>query len=97
MTEESTQSLVKPGQALYTEDGERVGTVQGFTDHGFEVRIDAGVDRFTLEHDPGHAVGEGYIVWRCDDCGAVGDLDDIPEQCPDCGAPREALYAWLED
>lgn len=25
-------------------------------------------------------------TWECDSCGAVFDLDDIPETCPECGS-----------
>jgi rubrerythrin len=24
-------------------------------------------------------------MWKCDKCGATFDLEDIPEECPDCG------------
>lgn len=24
-------------------------------------------------------------MWKCDECGATFNLDDIPEKCPDCG------------
>jgi hypothetical protein len=37
------------------------------------------------------------LLWRCSDCGAVGDIEDVPDACPDCGAPREHLYYWIED
>lgn len=41
--------------------------------------------------------GEAYLVWRCIDCGAVGDLEAFPSACPDCGASRESLYYYVED
>jgi len=28
----------------------------------------------------------------------MGELEEgIPETCPNCGAPDEDIYAWLED
>ncbi|MFC4550527.1 MULTISPECIES: DUF7130 family rubredoxin-like protein [Halorussus] len=48
------------------------------------------------EHDPGQQFGEGYIMWRCDECGEMGELDDgLPEECPNCG--DENVYKWRED
>ncbi len=41
--------------------------------------------------------GEAYLVWRCIDCGATGDLEAFPTACTDCGAAREELYYYLED
>lgn len=39
------------------------------------------------EHIPGQEFGEGYINWRCTDCGQVGSLDDgLPIECPNCGS-----------
>jgi rubrerythrin len=47
---------------------------------------------------PGQEFGEGYIRWRCTDCGEMGELDDgLPEACPNCGAPKEALAKQRED
>ena len=84
---------MKPGQRVYSADGDELGVVGGLTERGFLVR--AGEN--SLETEPGGALGEGYVVWRCADCGEVGDLDQLPESCPGCGADREALYALLED
>jgi rubrerythrin len=37
-------------------------------------------------------------MWRCEDCGEMGDLDDgIPEECPNCGAPKEHIHMAQED
>lgn len=48
------------------------------------------------EHDPGPAFGEGFIMWRCDECGEMGELDDgLPEECPNCGSER--VNKWKED
>lgn len=89
---------VKPGQKVYDEDGNHLGQIQGFTARGFEVNMHEEVEGFSLEHDPGQGFGEGYLMWRCSECGEMGDLDDgMPEACPDCGASKEALFAWTED
>ncbi|MFC6726401.1 hypothetical protein ACFQE1_18945 [Halobium palmae] len=48
------------------------------------------------EQQPGQEFGEGYLMWRCDDCGEMGELEDgLPNECPDCGS--EAVYRWRED
>ena len=26
------------------------------------------------------------MSWKCDECGATFDLDNIPEKCPECDA-----------
>ena len=84
-----------PGQIVYDRAGNELGRIQGFSEHGFEVSIH---DHVSLEHDPGQGFGEGYIMWRCSECGEMGELDEgIPETCPNCGAPEEDIYAWLED
>jgi DNA-directed RNA polymerase subunit RPC12/RpoP len=54
------------------------------------------LDASVQEHDPGHEFGEGYLVWRCDACGAMGELEDgLPAECPDCGS--EDVYKRRED
>ena len=48
------------------------------------------------EHDPGQEFGEGYIMWRCENCGEMGELDDgLPEECPNCGS--DEVIKWKED
>ena len=84
---------MKPGQHVYSADGTELGIVGGLTERGFLVRVDPD----SMEAEPGGAFGEGYVVWRCADCGEVGDLASVPDSCPGCGAGREALYALLED
>jgi rubrerythrin len=39
------------------------------------------------------------LIWRCSDCGAVvaAREEGPPDACPDCGAPKEALYLVTED
>ena len=45
--------------------------------------------------------GEGEGEWECMECGWTqgGTLSRRPAQCPDCGAPRQALefFAYEDD
>ncbi|MXR20808.1 DUF7130 family rubredoxin-like protein [Halobacterium bonnevillei] len=101
---------IETGDTVYDDDGHVVGIVQEFTEDGFDVEVlDAGpsVDASPPETAPGNQdgedipgkdFGEGYLMWRCEDCGAMDDLDDgIPEFCPDCGAPKEHIHDAQED
>lgn len=84
-----------PGQVVYDNQGNALGRIQGFTEHGFTVSVH---EHVSLEHEPGQGFGEGYLMWRCAQCGEMGELEKgIPESCPNCGAPEEDLYAWVED
>ena len=48
-------------------------------------------------YDPLDA-GRMEIVWRCTDCGHVqARRDELPDGCPNCGAPREAFVLVEED
>lgn len=93
------------GEALYDDDGERVGVVDGVTDEGLEVVIEAdpgsvdeGENPPQHEDPPSGELGEGHLMWRCDQCGEMGDLEDgMPDSCPNCGAPKEDLYRAKED
>lgn len=54
------------------------------------------VEASEQEHNPGQEFGEGYIMWRCRNCGEMGKLDDgLPKACPDCGS--EDVQKWKED
>jgi rubrerythrin len=46
---------------------------------------------------PEQGFGEGYLVYRCGGCGAVGQLSAFPAACPECDRGREALYYEIED
>jgi len=35
------------------------------------------------------------LRWKCDKCGAVFDLDDIPEKCPECGA-EDGTFSMID-
>ena len=108
---EETASI-ESGDTVYDEDGRVLGLVTEFTDEGFAVEvISAGpnvtesdgssgdtVDDEDTEDIPGKDFGEGYLMWRCEDCGEMGELEDnIPEECPNCGAPKEHIHMAQED
>jgi hypothetical protein len=98
MGDDDQRTTVKPGQPVFDADGDELGVIRGLTEEGFQVNVGESVDHFDVEVDPGRAFGEGYLMWRCAECGEMGDLKDgYPDGCPGCGAPSEELYAWLED
>jgi rubrerythrin len=45
----------------------------------------------------GGAFGEAELTWRCWECGEMGAIETLPDECPSCGAPSEDLYYWIED
>ncbi|SEV88838.1 DUF7130 family rubredoxin-like protein [Halobacterium jilantaiense] len=107
---EETASI-ESGDTVYDDDGRVLGIVTDFTDEGFAVEVvQAGADvaqsenagpaaETDTEDIPGKDFGEGYLMWRCEDCGEMGELDDdgIPEECPSCGAPKEHIHMAQED
>jgi rubrerythrin len=100
MSEKSTEEAdVKLGTEVYDENGEKLGTVQGFDDQGFHVVTGDDIVSMSIEHvRAGHELAEGEMMWRCYECGHFGDLQDgFPEECPDCGAPKEDLYYYKDD
>jgi len=101
---------IESGDTVYDDDGRVLGIVTEFTDDGFAVEVvQAGADvtqsrdasaaaETDTEDIPGKDFGEGYLMWRCEDCGEMDDLDDgIPEECPSCGAPKEHIHMAQED
>lgn len=102
---------VEQGDPVYYDNGTEVGTVSGFTEDGIEVTIPAispseeqvratesAGDRAERGLNPGQGVGEGYLMWRCTECGEMGDLEGgLPERCPNCGAVKRAIYRARED
>jgi len=81
-------------------DGQVLGQVSGYTTDGFEVKIGEGgsASGDDAETIPGQEFGEGYLMWRCSECGEMGDLGSgMPDTCPECGAPEESIYAVEED
>lgn len=93
----TVERAIVPGERVYDGDGRLLGRVSALSGDRFETElIDAGgVDTGAL---PGQAFGEGYLMWRCDECGEMGDIDDgTPDRCPACGAQREAIGYVRED
>lgn len=88
---------IEPGERVFDQRGKPVGRVTGTTDEGFEIEA-ISLDGDDQEEVPGQKFGEGYLMWRCSECGEMGDLDDgMPEECPNCGVEKEALSEVLED
>jgi hypothetical protein len=91
---------VKPGAAVYSAEGLLLGRVSGFTDEGFTVDRVAVDDPDALHQEeiPGQEFGEGFLMWRCSECGEMGAIEDgLPETCPNCGSPKEYINYWTED
>lgn len=91
---------VEPGEAVYTETGRLIGRISGYDNDSFEVEPVESDDRDGVDQEeiPGQEFGEGYLMWQCGECGEMGELDDsMPESCPSCGAPREAVSMVRED
>lgn len=94
----SEKTRLAVGQTVYDADGAKLGTVRGFDEDGFFVTTRGGIESLSIAHErAGHEFGEAELVWRCSQCGAVGELGELPDACPDCDAPREDLYYWTED
>jgi len=94
---------IEAGDIVYNDDGTAVGIVRRVSSG--TVTVDT-ADEVTsadgsLNNDetvPGDEFGEGFLMWRCIDCGEMGDLDDgRPDGCPNCGAPQNALAKARED
>ena len=95
MSRSTEKREVRPGTAVYDEDGAELGVVRGFDQHGFYVTADDAVE--VLPEDPVQSERADALMWRCWECGEMGKLEDIPEECPACGAPKEDIYYWQED
>jgi Zn finger protein HypA/HybF involved in hydrogenase expression len=86
------------GITVFDEDGNSLGTVQGIDEHGFYVTHEEGIEGLSSEHRRTGTAGEAELTWRCSECGTIGKISEMPDEgCPDCGAPREAIYYYLED
>lgn len=88
---------VPVGERVYDADGNELGRVRGGDRNGFYVATVDGVVSLSVEHEADSMAGEKELLWRCWQCGALGELSRIPERCPDCGAAKEELYYWIED
>ena len=95
MSQETDKLEVRAGKTVYDEDGEVLGTVRGFDEHGFYVTATREVEVLPEESIRGER--SDALMWRCWECGEMGKLDEIPETCPACGAPKEDIYYWQED
>lgn len=94
----TTHETLAPGEPVYDESGRLIGHLTRFTDEGFEAKTTIEGDVDEEEVIPGKEFGEGYLMWRCGECGTMDELEDgIPETCPDCGAPSEAINPVQED
>jgi len=94
----SEKRTVTIGAEVYDRDGTKLGSIRGLTDDGFAVTTREGIRALSIEHHrAGDEFGEAELLWRCADCGELGDIEELPEACPDCGADRTALYYWTED
>lgn len=87
------------GQRVYDEDGNELGRVRGFEKSGFFVTTREGAEALSVEHArSGQAFGEAELMWRCTECGEMGEIDDgLPDPCPNCGTEKENLMYWTED
>lgn len=97
---DASAAVVEPGEEVYSDSGQLLGYVNSFTEGGFEVSSAdlTHSDGTALEEIPGKEFGEGYLMWECGECGEMGELDgSIPDECPNCGAPREAISKARED
>lgn len=103
VTDTQTATEIESGETVYDEDGQIVGTVCESTAEGFAVDTVDGVQTVEESFDPdeelpGQEFGEGYLMWRCEECGEMGELEDgFPEQCPACAASSEHVVKALED
>lgn len=96
MSEESNHVAV--GATVYDDDGRALGTVRGFDEDGFVVTTREGVSAMSIEHErSGHDFGEAELMWRCNACGEMGDIDGLPEECPNCGADKTEIFYAIED
>lgn len=95
---DNASDRVALGTTVFDEDGEKLGTVQGMDEHGFYVTNEEGIEGMSSKHRKTGTAGEAELTWRCSECGTIGKIDEMPEEgCPDCSAPREAIYYHLQD
>ncbi|MDX1744411.1 MAG: hypothetical protein R3324_00605 [Halobacteriales archaeon] len=86
------------GRTVYDEAGRDLGTIRGFDEDGFFVTTRDGIAALSIGHEhPSHGFGEAELLWRCSECGAIGDITELPSSCPDCGASVESIYYLTED
>lgn len=98
---ESGDSLyggIEIGQPVFDEHGNEIGSVRGVDRSGFYVLADRREEELSPITEIRDITGTVYVMWRCWDCGEMGRIDsELPDTCPNCGAPKEDLYYWAED
>ena len=96
---DETVRRIGPGQTVYDDDGNALGTVRGFDTDGFFVTTRDGIESLSVEHvTSGQSFGEAELMWRCTECGEMGEISDgLPGTCPNCGTEKENLMYWTED
>ncbi|KPN29816.1 hypothetical protein SY89_00534 [Halolamina pelagica] len=93
----SEKRTVTIGAEVYDRDGTKLGSIRGLTDDGFAITTREGIRALSIDHDgAGHEFGEAELLSRCADCGELRNIEELPGECPDCGADRTALYYWTE-
>ena len=93
----SAEFSPKPGQRVYDKTGREIGVIIRVTESGVAVTTGSENETLSLRHTPNENHGEGYLLWRCIECGELGNIEKIPDHCPSCGTGKEDLYAYLED
>jgi len=83
------------GEPVFSKDGTELGVVRELIDGGLVVSVD--LDAGEHQRSTSGEFGEAYLMWRCMECGEMGDIESLPEQCPNCSVGRESLYYWTED
>jgi rubrerythrin len=94
---EAEHTRVSFGQTVYDDEGNELGSIRGFDEHGFYVTTLDGIEALSSEHVRTGIAGEAELMWRCWECGEMGDIQEIPDSCPACGASKENIYYWQED
>jgi len=83
---------------MFDGEGVELGTVRGITDDGFLVSTREGIEALsgrTRALVPGDRRSRAHVA-LCRG-GEMGDIADIPPSCPNCGAPPEDIYYYVDD
>jgi len=83
------------GTTVFDSDGNRLGVVRERTSSGFVVS--ERTDQPDTHRSTSGEFGEAYLMWRCMECGEMGSIELLPDECPSCEAGRESLYYSTED
>lgn len=89
---------IEIGDPVFDARGRELGSVRGLDRAGFYVIAESDDTTSAPLTTIRDITGTAYVMWRCWECGEMGRIEqELPEMCPDCGAPREELYYWAED